>query len=444
MRLITEKPSEKEIYIWNILGSLANAGLSVIILMVVTRTLDNQKADIFSIAWAISQLMATIGCYQIRVLQATDVEEKFTFRQYFEFRIVTIVAMMICSCAYVYIKHYTVYKAIIIIIICGYRAVDSLADVFEGWFQQKERLDLAGRALFIRVIIAIVGGGICLVVMHDLLALSLILLFIYVVGLLLYDIRYYNKLKVLEKQKENQKNKWLQGLLVAGTPLFVNAYLLMDIMNTPKIVIDAAIMNGGLQNGSQTIFNILFMPASVLTLAYIVFRPLLTKMAIEWTMGRIKNFLKIIGSIMCCLLGMSILIIGGSALLGIPVLSVLYAMDLTMYKKELLLIILGGCFCTFSYVLDNALVVIRRQYLLVCAYVVSWAYVKIFAHTFVGKWGIMGAAIVYTTSMLLFLATTLLIFIICLKKEKNHAFLRLNFYHTWEELKIIRIIFQRN
>lgn len=420
MRLITEKPSEKEIYIWNILGSLANAGLSVIILMVVTRTLDNQKADIFSIAWAISQLMATIGCYQIRVLQATDVEEKFTFRQYFEFRIVTIVAMMICSCAYVYIKHYTVYKAIIIIIICGYRAVDSLADVFEGWFQQKERLDLAGRALFIRVIIAIVGGGICLVVMHDLLALSLMLLFIYVVGLLLYDIRYYNKLKVLEKQKENQNNKWLQGLLVAGTPLFVNAYLLMDIMNTPKIVIDAAIMNGGLQNGSQTIFNILFMPASVLTLAYIVFRPLLTKMAIEWTMGRIKNFLKIIGSIMCCLLGMSILIIGGSALLGIPVLSVLYAMDLTMYKKELLLIILGGCFCTFSYVLDNALVVIRRQYLLVCAYVVSWAYVKIFAHTFVGKWGIMGAAIVYTTSMLLFLVTTLLIFIICLKKEKNH------------------------
>ena len=420
MRLITEKPSEKEIYIWNILGSLANAGLSVIILMVVTRTLDNQKADIFSIAWAISQLMATIGCYQIRVLQATDVEEKFTFRQYFEFRIVTIVAMMICSCAYVYIKHYTVYKAIIIIIICGYRAVDSLADVFEGWFQQKERLDLAGRALFIRVVIAIVGGGICLVVMHDLLALSLMLLFIYVVGLLLYDIRYYNKLKVLEKQKENQKNKWLQGLLVAGTPLFVNAYLLMDIMNTPKIVIDAVIMNGGLQNGSQTIFNILFMPASVLTLAYIVFRPLLTKMAIEWTMGRIKNFLKIIGSIMCCLLGMSILIIGGSALLGIPVLSVLYAMDLTMYKKELLLIILGGCFCTFSYVLDNALVVIRRQYLLVCAYVVSWAYVKIFAHTFVGKWGIMGAAIVYTTSMLLFLATTLLIFIICLKKEKNH------------------------
>ena len=84
------------------------------------------------------------------------------------------------------------------------------------------------------------------------------------------------------------------------------------------------------------------------------------------------------------------------------------------------MIILGGCFCTFSYVLDNALVVIRKQYLLVCAYVVSWVYVKIFAHTFVDERGIMGAAIVYTTSMILFFATTLLIFVICLKKEKNH------------------------
>ena len=65
MRLITEKPSEKEIYIWNILGSLANAGLSVIILMVVTRTLDNQKADIFSIAWAI----------EIRCFSPPDKEE---------------------------------------------------------------------------------------------------------------------------------------------------------------------------------------------------------------------------------------------------------------------------------------------------------------------------------------------------------------------------------
>ena len=67
-----------------------------------------------------------------------------------------------------------------------------------------------------------------------------------------------------------------------GLPLFVNAFIIMSIMNTPKIVLDNSITKGGMNDGTQTIFNILFMPASVLSLAYIVFRPLITEMAILW------------------------------------------------------------------------------------------------------------------------------------------------------------------
>ena len=78
MEIVKKQPSEKEIYIWNITGSMANAMFSVIALMFVTRVLSNDKTDIFSIAWSISQLMATIGTYQIRTLQATDVKERFS------------------------------------------------------------------------------------------------------------------------------------------------------------------------------------------------------------------------------------------------------------------------------------------------------------------------------------------------------------------------------
>lgn len=41
--------------------------------------LDDREADIFSIAWTISQLMATVGTFQIRVYQATDVQGTFLF-----------------------------------------------------------------------------------------------------------------------------------------------------------------------------------------------------------------------------------------------------------------------------------------------------------------------------------------------------------------------------
>ena len=83
MNKINVRPSERSIYIWNIVGSMTNAFMSMLILAIVTRILDNQETDIFSIAWSISQLMATIGTFQIRTYQATDVAEKYKFNQYF-------------------------------------------------------------------------------------------------------------------------------------------------------------------------------------------------------------------------------------------------------------------------------------------------------------------------------------------------------------------------
>ena len=134
------------------------------------------------------------------------------------------------------------------------------------------------------------------------------------------------------------------------------------------------------------------MPASVLTLAYLVFRPLLTNMAIYWTQKKKKEFLKVITEIIVCLSGIGVLVMIGCAWLGIPALSWIYVIDLSQYKGTLPIIVLGGCFCTFSYVFDNALVVIRKQNLLVCAYVIAWLYTKTTAHHMVEKWAMAGAA----------------------------------------------------
>ena len=101
MQSIKNQPTEKEIYIWNITGSMANALLSVVALMLVTRMLNKEDTDIFSIAWSISQLMVTIGTFQIRVYQATDVKQTFQFKQYCVFRFLTVVAMLISSAVYI-------------------------------------------------------------------------------------------------------------------------------------------------------------------------------------------------------------------------------------------------------------------------------------------------------------------------------------------------------
>lgn len=420
MNKINTRPSERSIYIWNIAGSMTNAFMSMLILAIVTRILDNQETDIFSIAWSISQLMATIGTFQIRTYQATDVTEKYKFNQYFIFRCVTVFAMIFTSVLYIVGKKYSFYKSAIVLIICLFRAVDSLADVYEGFFQQKERLDLAGKALTYRIIAAMLCFSGTLIIFQDLLISSLSLLAAYCVCFFLFDIRYNKSVDILKNRTRGQiKNKgWLMGLLLEGFPLFVNAYLMMSINNEPKMVIDRAIEQKWMEAGTQTAFNILFMPASVLTLVYIVFRPLLTQMAIAWSKKEKKAFLQIIIKMLACLIAVACIILLGSAILGIPVLSLFYGIDLSKYKVHLLVVILGGCFCTLSYVFDNALVVIRKQYLLVTAYIITWVYVKAVSNLLIKKAGMLGAVSLYASSMFMFVCVTVVIFIVCLKREE--------------------------
>lgn len=414
MNQLNQNPSQRSIYIWNITGSIANALLSIVSLMIVTRFLDDRQADIFSIAWSISLLMATVGTFQIRMYQATDVKGVFCFRQYHLFRIITVCVMMVSSYIYILMRGYTGKKALVVMVICLFRAVDSMADVYEGWFQQKERLDLAGKALTYRIIVAVIGFGIGLALTKDLLFSCLILVASYMICYVLFNLRYYKAVDAFRSNvTEGLKGAWIVKMVMEGSPLFINAFLIASIMNAPKMVLDTVIEQGMLEQGVQTAFNIIFMPASFLNLAYIVFRPLITKMAVMWNVGEEKEFLKILIKVEIALVGIGIVILAGSALIGIPALSFVYAVELAEYKRELLVVIIGGCIYTFAAVLDNALVVIRMQYVLVLSYVVTYLYIKIAAKVMIGSWGVLGGAISYATAMGVFFVVTAVMFAVC-------------------------------
>lgn len=420
MKRINQQPSEQSVFLWNILGSMFNALLSVLVLLIVTRFLDSGKADIFNIAWTISQLMATIGTYQIRMYQATDVGERFSFNQYLIFRFITIGFMLIISVIYVMVKGYSPYKAWIVFLLCIFRAVEALTEVIEGRFQQKERLDLVGKVITYRIVITLISFLIVLQFTRDLLISCVTLVLCYAMCLFLYNVRYYKQLDIQTK-KSSWGIKELKEMALAGAPLFVNAFLMMSITNTPKMVIDKYVEKGVIGTGIQTIFGVLFLPASFLSLAYIVFRPLITRMAIVWQNGKRDMFLKILYKIVFGLFGIAIVLMLGTATLGCPILSFVYGVNLSSYSLELLIIVLGGCLYTFAIIVDNAMIVMRKQYLLIISYVVSWLFVKIAADYMFKQWQLAGISALYLVGMGIFLAVTVILFIVTFMKAKKRG-----------------------
>ncbi len=419
----TLKPAtDKQIYIWNIVGSFLNAILSVLLLMITSLLLSDRETDIFSLGWSFAMQAMTVGTFQMRLYQSTDTEEKFSFNQYFVFRIISVVAMFIFSAGYVILSGYNLYKSSVVFLICVARSIDALSDLFQGWFQQNERLDITGKTLSAHSLAILFVFTPALLLTHNLLLSCALMCIGNLITFFLFDFRYYHLAKhQFNVNNSNEIKNFIFKLFVACLPLFLNAYIIMDIFNQPRFAIDSAIDAGVLADGSQKIYNILFLPASVLNLIFFLFRPLITKMAINWNKGDRTGFFKIIKTISLGLLLMSVITLLAGWFLGCPVLSFVYNTTLKNYRLVLMITIIGGLFNAFMYLMDNAITVVRNQLYLIIAYVVAWVYTILTVEFFVSNYGILGAALCFASSMLILFICTVIIFLISIAHGKVTA-----------------------
>ena len=197
----------------------------------------------------------------------------------------------------------------------------------------------------------------------------------------------------------------MKGICVECFSLFAGSYLLIYIGNAPKYAIDQF-----MEAQYQTYYGILYTLSFVINLfSGFVFKPLLGEMAIYYYEDK-KKYRNLIFK-MCLLLTMiSLGIIGVGWLIGIPVLNVVYAVDLTSYVKEFVIILIGGSVAAFSIIVYYMLTIMRYQKWLIAGYGVTAIAAYFLSPIMVEKAGIMGASLAF----LLFSVIRMAVFLITL------------------------------
>lgn len=402
--------NKKAVFFWNMMGSLTNAAASVILLMAVTRSCGAAVGGVFSIAFAIAQLMLTIGGYEMRPYQSTDVAEQFSFRHYFTSRLFTCLLMLLTSFCIILFSGYTGSKAAAIFLMCAYKMVDALSDVFHGMFQQKERLDLAGKSLAIRTVLSTTAFCVTIYMQHSLVLATAVALVVALGWFFAYDLTctsFFTEIHISSDWKT------VSRLLMVCLPLFAGSFMLMYIFNAPKYAMERFMAPEYL-----TYYNILFMPASVINLFSIfLFRPLLTTLASSWIENDRKRFLSIVGLLVFWILIVTAGAVAAAYFLGIPVLSWLYAEDLSAFRPELLMVMLGGGLSAASTILYYVITVMRRQFSLLIGYGIAGALSLFLAPLMVREYGIRGAALSYIIAMAVLLLAFLTLFLFHLKRS---------------------------
>ena len=396
---LIDSNKESNTYLWNLLGSMLLAFQSVIMLMLITRIIGLYDAGIFTIAYANANLFLTIGKYGVRNYQVSDVNNTFSFTNYQNVRVLTTIVMIFVSFIYVlYMSNegvYTIDKCLIIIVVCILKSLDSIEDVYHGYYQKNGRLDIGAKLLFLRILLTIIAFGIGLILTRNL--LSALISATIVSGIFFIITNYSVKGNLIETTIKKYNIKQISLLLKICFPLFAGNFLSFYIGNAPKYAIDK-----GLNEELQACYGFISMPVFVIGLLNsFIFNPIIHKLSLLWKVNKKKEFYRKLIRQVLIIAGITLVCLFGAYIIGIPILSWLYNTDLLNYKAELLILIVGGGFLALSGFFVIIITIIRKQHIIIIGYSIVALLAFIFADCIVELYGLRGAAILYLVLMII-------------------------------------------
>lgn len=383
---------DKKGFIWNMFGSIVYSLFSAIILAFCTRLNGLEISGIFSIAYATSCILNAIGEFGIRIFQTTDTDRKYKFCDYISARIFCVIFMIIGTFGIVIISGYTSFKLWICLLLVAYRIIDNISEAYQAEFQLQNRLDIGGKSVLYRNIFSI-----CAFILIDILTKNIILscfgmVFVNLAIFVFYDLRLI-KLFINDRFKFRKKNAIL--IIKEVLPIAISSILNVYVINATKYAIDKV---GN--NVMQTYFNIIYMPTFAINLVSIfIIRPFLKPFAEYYNKNEYTKLKIITLKILVALIAVTMLIEIFCYIFGVPILNMLYSVNIDEYKFDLLILIISGMFYAISNLFFNLLSTIRKQKYITYTYLLIMVISYIVPNIFVSKMNMRGAVIANTIIM---------------------------------------------
>ncbi len=382
----------KKDFIWNTLGSLLHAFNSLFFLIIVTRINGLENAGIFSYAFVISNIFLTVATFGGRNYQITDAKNEFSENLYKNFRYLTTIISIILFALLFLLFKYSIYKYLIIILLIIVRSFESLSDVYFGILQKNNKLYLVGISLFLKNLLSLI-----IFILTDYLFKNLYISIISwgiinLVFLVFFDILKSKKISNTKfKIEKNYKEIFKKTLY-----FFLFSFIAIFIINIPRYFIDYF-----LTDELQGIYGILTMPATMtVLLTQFILQPYAVKLS-ETNQKKDKKFNKLVKKIFIYTFIISIICIILAYLFGIPVLNLIYSLNLNKYKYYLILVMLGASFFALNSFMNLIYTIERKTKYQFIVYLISTFLSLIITYILIKKYLLLGGVISYTLTMVI-------------------------------------------
>lgn len=403
------KANIKKNIIWNIVGTTLNAFNSLFFLIIATRINGVNDAGIFTFAFSTATLFNIIGVYSGRVYQVTD-QTDATDKDFIISKILTCSIMLLVSILFVVINSYNIYKSLIILLLCFLKMLEAFFETIYAIYQKKEHLYNVGISLTLKSVLNLISFYILDKLTGNLVFSIIMMIIMYTIISIIYDLPI---LKKTISQNINWQKDRVYLILKSGFSAFIISFLTLYLINSSKYIIDYLLLEK-----YQTIFGILLMPATVVLLfTQFLINPFLTTI----TNYIQNNDYKALKRIILKFLGV-ITIFGGFIILmayffGIPILELIYEIQLSSYKIGFIVILVGAVLYGMSSILSNILIAMRHLNVQLTIYIAVSVIITVIEYFLIKKCGVIGACYSYLIMTLIIFLLFLLITFIFIRRD---------------------------
>lgn len=417
MQDTSNKQFKKDV-IWNAISSTTNGMVNMIISFFVINFVGSDVGGIFGFGFStLGQQIFILSYFGIRIFQIIDISYKYDFDTYKKHRVVTFFLSLLFLLGYMFVYLrlgiYNAEKCFILILICLFKAIEGVFDVYECELQRKHKLYLACQFNFARVSLSTTVLLLALYMLRSLdirgiiFALLSFIAFQVIFGTLFLNTKrnYFGQDNAVVLSKETKDKMW--SLTKEVMPIFLATFLDFWTLSLSKYALDIYSTNH-----TTGMFTILFMPATLLYLCVSFFlRPYLSTLADYEKNNDKEGFKKVSLRIYAITLGVTILGFVSVILIGKPVLSLIdmftgykYTDSLPNSSPLIMIIIFGGFFYTLSNIRYSILAIKNKQRPMLYCYVIILIIGIILAWQLTSRFDMYGAASAFASTMLILFA----------------------------------------
>lgn len=406
------KDNMRKNFIWNIIGLSFNGLNAFLFLMIVKLINGTDAAGVFTYAYAICCLFYFLSTYYNRTYQVSDIKGEYTFNQYFSVRIFTSILSLIFLLVFSLINGFDSYKILMIMCIMLFRTIESISDVFYGLIQEKNYLYKVGLSITVKSIISISAFAVFDYFTKDVLLGMILVTIVNLIVLLFYDYRNFIKLSDSKLEFDFSKTK---NMLITTFSVFIFSFLQTYLLNEQKYVLTYFA-----DNDVQTIFGILIMPATVLSMVcnYLIF-PFINKFSYFYSNNNIKEFRKLSRKINLVLSLFGLFATAVTYFIGIPILNFLFNIDINNYRGLLVIIVGASAIYAVSTVISNLLTIMRHNTSQSVLYLAISIFGTIVSYFLIANYGIYGATYSYLINFVLLLLIITIIYIFFIREVRK-------------------------